>query len=68
MQAIYSDQHRYLDGGYGVKYETAAIHPSLLVVVLALARRRASTREMMEALPHSVADRRRCCATATAAR
>ena len=32
MQAIYSDQHRYLDGGYGVKYETAAIHPSLLVV------------------------------------
>ena len=31
MQAIYSDEHRYLDGGYGVKYETAAIHPSLLV-------------------------------------
>ena len=24
MQALYSDQHRYLDGGYGVKYETAA--------------------------------------------
>ena len=31
MQALYSDEHRYLDGGYGVKYETAAIHPSLLV-------------------------------------
>jgi long-chain-alcohol oxidase len=31
MQALYSDQHRYLDDGYGVKYETAAIHPSLLV-------------------------------------
>ena len=31
MQALYSDQHRYLDGGYGVKYESAAIHPSLLV-------------------------------------
>jgi long-chain-alcohol oxidase len=31
MQALYSDQHRYLDRGYGVKYETAAIHPSLLV-------------------------------------
>jgi long-chain-alcohol oxidase len=31
MQAIYSDQHRDLDGaGYGVKYETAPIHPSLL--------------------------------------
>jgi choline dehydrogenase-like flavoprotein len=30
MQAVYSDQHRDLDGaGYGVKYETAAIHPSL---------------------------------------
>jgi long-chain-alcohol oxidase len=30
MQAIYSDQHRDLDGeGYGVKYETAAFHPSL---------------------------------------
>jgi long-chain-alcohol oxidase len=31
MQALYSDEHRYLEGGYGVKYETAAIHPSLLV-------------------------------------
>ena len=31
MQALYSDEHRDLDGGYGVKYETAAIHPSLLV-------------------------------------
>jgi long-chain-alcohol oxidase len=30
MQAIYSDQHRDLDGaGYGVKYETAPGHPSL---------------------------------------
>jgi long-chain-alcohol oxidase len=29
MQAIYSDEHRDLDGGYGVKYETAAFHPSL---------------------------------------
>ena len=30
MQAIYSDHHRDLDGaGYGVKYETAAVHPSL---------------------------------------
>ncbi len=29
MQALYSDQHRYLDGGYGVKYETAANHPAL---------------------------------------
>jgi long-chain-alcohol oxidase len=31
MQAVYSDQHRYLEGGYGVKYETCALHPTLLV-------------------------------------
>jgi len=30
MQALYSDEHRFLDGGYGVKYETAPVHPSLL--------------------------------------
>jgi long-chain-alcohol oxidase len=30
LQAIYSDEHRNLDGeGYGVKYETTAFHPSL---------------------------------------
>jgi long-chain-alcohol oxidase len=28
---LYSDQHRYLDGGYGVKYETAAINPDLMI-------------------------------------
>jgi choline dehydrogenase-like flavoprotein len=31
MQALYSDQHRYLDGGYGLKYETAANHPHLFI-------------------------------------
>ena len=31
MQALYSDQHRNLDGGYGVKYETAANHPHLFI-------------------------------------
>ena len=31
MQALYSDQHRDLDGGYGLKYETAANHPHLFV-------------------------------------
>jgi len=30
MQALYSDQHRDLDGGYGVKYETGPAHPGLL--------------------------------------
>src|SRR5262249_46461810 len=30
LQALYSDEHRDLDGaGYGVKYETAPIHPTL---------------------------------------
>jgi choline dehydrogenase-like flavoprotein len=31
MQALYSDRHRNLHDGYGLKYETAAGHPSLNV-------------------------------------
>ena len=31
MQALYSDQHRDLNDGYGLKYETAAMHPHLVV-------------------------------------
>ncbi|MFL5822643.1 MAG: GMC family oxidoreductase N-terminal domain-containing protein [Solirubrobacteraceae bacterium] len=31
MQALYSDQHRDLEDGYGVKYETAANHPHLFI-------------------------------------
>jgi choline dehydrogenase-like flavoprotein len=31
MQALYSDQHRDLHDGYGIKYETAANHPHLFV-------------------------------------
>ncbi len=31
MQALYSDQHRHLDDGYGLKYETAANHPHLFI-------------------------------------
>jgi choline dehydrogenase-like flavoprotein len=53
MQAIYSDEHRFLDEGYGVKYETAAIHPSLLVVFSPWRGGRAHSR-LMEALPNSV--------------
>jgi choline dehydrogenase-like flavoprotein len=53
MQAIYSDQDRFMDGGYGVKYETAAIHPSLLVVFSPWRDARSHAR-MMEALPNSV--------------
>ncbi len=53
MQAIYSDEHRYMDDGYGVKYETAAIHPSLLVTFSPWRGGREHAR-IMEALPHSV--------------
>jgi choline dehydrogenase-like flavoprotein len=52
MQALYSDEHRYLDGGYGLKYETAAIHPSLLVG-FAPWRGAAQHRALMEGLPHT---------------
>jgi long-chain-alcohol oxidase len=31
MQALYSDQHRDLHDGYGLKYETAAMHPHLVL-------------------------------------
>ena len=39
MQALYSDQHRDLHGGYGLKYETAANHPHLFIPFSPLARR-----------------------------
>ena len=53
MQAIYSDEHRFLDEGYGVKYETAAIHPSLLVTFSPWRGGHEHAR-IMEALPNSV--------------
>ena len=31
MQALYSDQHRDLGDGYGLKYETAPLHPHLFI-------------------------------------
>ncbi|HUH14984.1 MAG TPA: GMC family oxidoreductase N-terminal domain-containing protein [Gaiellaceae bacterium] len=34
MQALYSDELRRLDGGYGVKYETVPGHPALLTAAL----------------------------------
>ena len=53
MQAIYSDEHRHLDGGYGLKYETAAINPSLLVA-FAPWRGGLDHAELMEALPSTL--------------
>jgi long-chain-alcohol oxidase len=34
MQAVYSDQFRFLSGDYGVKYETAALQPATHAAVL----------------------------------
>ena len=34
LQALYSDQLRFLDGGYGVKYETVPLHSALLTAAL----------------------------------
>jgi long-chain-alcohol oxidase len=34
MQAVYSDEHADLDGGYGLKYETTAIHPGLIAAAV----------------------------------
>jgi len=55
MQALYSDQHRDLDGsGYGVKYETAAALPHLAVPFFPWRSRR-QHHELMQALSSSVA-------------
>ena len=34
MQAMYSDEHRHLDDGYGIKYETVPAHPALLTAAV----------------------------------
>jgi long-chain-alcohol oxidase len=49
MQALYSDQYRDLDNGYGVKYETASIQPHLAVSFAPWRGARAH-RQLMEAL------------------
>jgi long-chain-alcohol oxidase len=52
MQALYSDEHRDLDGaGYGLKYETAPVHPSLLAAFSAWDTA-AEHAELMRRLPH----------------
>ncbi len=53
MQALYSDQHRNLHDGYGLKYETAANHPHLF---LAFSPWRGSREHfsLMESLSNSV--------------
>ena len=53
MQALYSDQHRNLDDGYGVKYETAAGHPHLAIPFLPWRGARAH-HELMQAISNTV--------------
>jgi long-chain-alcohol oxidase len=51
MQALYSDQHSDLSyAGYGVKYETAPVHPGLLAAFAAWPGA-AEHRELMSLLP-----------------
>jgi choline dehydrogenase-like flavoprotein len=53
MQALYSDEHRNLDDGYGVKYETAAGHPHLSVPFLPWRNAR-DHHELMQASSHTL--------------
>jgi long-chain-alcohol oxidase len=52
LQALYSDEHSDLDGhGYGLKYETAPVHPGLLAAFAAWPGA-AQHAELMALLPH----------------
>jgi choline dehydrogenase-like flavoprotein len=53
MQALYSDQFRNLDGPYGAKLETAALHPHLMIP-FAPWRSAAQHVEVMGALTNTV--------------
>src|SRR5882724_3436751 len=54
MQAIYSDEHRYLTGNYGVKYETTALQPVIAMAVMPW-REPQDFRERMELLKNTSA-------------
>ncbi len=54
MQAIYSDEHRFLTGNYGVKYETTALQPVIAVAVLPW-REPEHYRSLLEQLSHTTA-------------
>jgi choline dehydrogenase-like flavoprotein len=53
MQALYSDQFRDLHDGYGLKYETAALHPHLILQFSPWQGSRQHF-ELMQALPNTV--------------
>jgi long-chain-alcohol oxidase len=52
MQAVYSDELAHLDGGYGVRFETTAVHPSLAAAFLPW-RGAAAHMELMRELPRA---------------
>ena len=54
MQAIYSDEHRFLTGNYGVKYETTALQPVIGMAVMPW-REPEDFRERMEQLKNTSA-------------
>jgi choline dehydrogenase-like flavoprotein len=54
MQAIYSDEHRFLTGNYGVKYETTALQPVIAMAVLPW-RDPAKYRSLLGKLPNMMA-------------
>ena len=51
LQALYSDQHADLSDGYGLKYETAPVHPGVLAA-FAPWEGATESRELLEQLPH----------------
>ena len=53
MQAVYSDQLRFLDGNYGVKLETTALQPTIHAAVLPW-RGTGHYRGLLEKLPRTV--------------
>lgn len=52
LQALYSDELRWLDAGYGVKFETIPAHPALVSSALPW-ESAAGHRRLMEAFPHT---------------
>jgi len=53
MQAVYSDQFRFLSGNYGVKYETTALQPAIQAAVLPW-RDSGHYRSLLQKLSHTV--------------
>src|SRR6202030_927111 len=53
MQAVYSDQFRFLSGNCGVKFETTALQPTVQAAVLPW-REPEHYRSLLQKLPHTV--------------